>query len=158
MKKDITYQLLPRINSQNCFGCHPDNPVGLKMNFYEKENEIYSWLTVPGNLCGWNQMVHGGIISTILDEMMSRCAMFASDKISFTKSITIDYIRPIPTGAEIVSIARVSERVKKRELKIESQIFFEGKKCAAGSGLFVTYTLEQIEKLGIGRNAVEHKA
>lgn len=156
MKKDDTYNLLPRINSQNCFGCHPGNPVGLKMHFYEKENEVFSWLTVTENLCGWNQMVHGGIISTILDEMMSRCAMFVSDKISFTKSITVEYLRPVPTGTEIVSVARVSERVKKRELRIEGQIFFNGKQCAKGSGTFVTYTLEQIEKLGIGRNAVEN--
>jgi len=157
MNRDKTYQLLPRITSQNCFGCHPDNPVGLQMDFYEKGNEIFSWLKVPDNLCGWNQMVHGGIITTILDEVMSRCAMFASDKLSFTKSISVDFLRPIPTGNEILTTATVSEKIKKRELKIEGHLWLDGKKCATATGFFMTYTAKEIEKLGIGRNAVESK-
>ena len=157
MKRDNSYHLLSHITSQNCFGCHPDNPIGLKIDFYEKGNDIFSWLQVTDNLCGWNQMVHGGIITTILDEVMSRCAMFASDKLSFTKSIAVNFLRPIPTGNEMLTMATVSEKIKKRELKIEGQILFNGKKCATATGLFVTYTAEEIEKLGIGRSAVENK-
>jgi len=157
MNRDNTYHLLPHITSKNCFGCHPDNPIGLKMDFYEKGNDVFSWLLVPDNLCGWNQMVHGGIITTILDEVMSRCAMFASDKLSFTKSINVNFLRPIPTGTEILTMASISKKIKKRELKIEGHILYDGKRCASAEGLFMTYTAEEIEKLGIGRSAVESK-
>ena len=65
------YMLLPAGESHNCFGC-PKNEAGLQMEFYlnEKLDTVVSWLSVPDHLCGWGNIVHGGIISTLLDEAM----------------------------------------------------------------------------------------
>ncbi len=63
---------LPNDDNHNCFGCSPNNKSGLKMEFYtnKEKDSVFSWLSIPGHVCGWGNIVHGGIVSTILDEAM----------------------------------------------------------------------------------------
>ena len=61
------YIQLPNRRDHNCFGCSPVNASGLQMTFYANETAVFSKVTVPEHLCGWNNLVHGGVLSTILD-------------------------------------------------------------------------------------------
>ena len=72
-RMDINPTLKPLRNRRDhhCFACGPQNPHGLKMTFYTDERSVYSWVTVPGHLRGWDNLIHGGVISAILDEIMS---------------------------------------------------------------------------------------
>ena len=49
----------------NCFGCSPDNPIGLHMEFYEDGDYIVSTWHPEHNYQGWVDTMHGGILSTI---------------------------------------------------------------------------------------------
>lgn len=54
-----------------CFACGRDNPIGLKLSF-KWENKIAHAEFTPSNLHqGWDGIVHGGILSLLLDEAMS---------------------------------------------------------------------------------------
>ena len=53
----------------HCFGCCPDNPLGLKMEFYEDGDEIISYWHPSEHYQGWVGVMHGGILSTIIDEI-----------------------------------------------------------------------------------------
>ena len=51
-----------------CFGCSPDNPSGLKMEFYEDGDEIVSiWQPRP-EFQGWLDTLHGGIQAVLSPE------------------------------------------------------------------------------------------
>lgn len=52
----------------NCFGCSPENPYGLKMEFYEDGDDIVSFWTPGENYQGWMNTLHGGIQATLMDE------------------------------------------------------------------------------------------
>ena len=66
---------LPSGRNHNCFGCSPINPSGLRMRFFTDGKAVYSRLQVPAHLCGWSNIVHGGVLTTILDEIMSWAAI-----------------------------------------------------------------------------------
>ena len=56
------------------------------MTFYTNQTAVYSKITVPDHLCGWNNLVHGGVLTTIMDEIMSWATIYfaktgAHDKI-----------------------------------------------------------------------------
>ena len=53
----------------NCFGCSPDNPIGLHMEFYEDGDYIVSTWHPEHNYQGWVDTMHGGILSTLIDEV-----------------------------------------------------------------------------------------
>lgn len=55
-----------------CFACGEKNPIGLKLKF-EFEGERYVARFTPGEEHqGYDDIVHGGIISTLLDEAMAK--------------------------------------------------------------------------------------
>ena len=47
----------------NCFGCSPNNPIGLHLEFYEDGDYIVSTWHPEHNYQGWVDTMHGGILS-----------------------------------------------------------------------------------------------
>ena len=58
---------LPNSDQHNCFACGRRNHHGLQMTFFADHDSLQSTVVVPPHLCGWEEVIHGGIISTILD-------------------------------------------------------------------------------------------
>ena len=60
-----------RIHVKNCFGCDPDNPIGLRAGFDITENSLTGQFQSNANHQGPPGHVHGGIISAFIDEACS---------------------------------------------------------------------------------------
>jgi len=56
-----------------CFVCGKDNPRGLKIRvqYFPEEMAAETRVTLPREYQGWADVIHGGILSTLLDEMMA---------------------------------------------------------------------------------------
>lgn len=133
-----------------CFGCGADNPYGLHMQFQSDGEKVISRLTVPEHLCGWDDIIHGGIVSTIHDEMMSWTAIQLLRKMILTKSVTIDFLKPLFTGREIEARGRIHTEISAREAIVESSIFDDtGTCCSKGRGTFALITPEFARKQGV---------
>ncbi len=150
MKKQGNLKQLPNRGNNKCFGCSPYNPSGLQMKFFVNENSVFSSITVPEHLCGWNKLVHGGVVSTILDEIMSWSAIYLLKKITVTKSMTIDFIKPIFICRELKAVGKVLEIGKKREAKMEGLIYNKDEElCAKSTGAVALLTPGIAKRLGI---------
>ena len=144
------YKPVPSLREHKCFGCSSCNPSGLQMKFFTDEKSVFSRLTVPQHLCGWDDLVHGGVISTILDEIMSWAAIYLLKKIILTKSMTVDFLKPVFIGDEIKAEGRVSELISQREVVMEAFIYDkEHKLCTKSKGTFALISRELAEKLGV---------
>ena len=59
------------MDGYHCYGCDPNSPQGLRMEFYENGDEIVSvWHPRP-EYQGWVNTLHGGIQATLADEISS---------------------------------------------------------------------------------------
>ena len=133
-----------------CFACGPANPAGLQMKFYADKDSVVSWLSVPDHLRGWSQLVHGGIISTILDEIMSWAAIHLLNSIILTRSMTVDFKKTILVGQPLKAVGRVLELRDEREAIMEGVIFSESEAvCARSAGTFALLKPKVALKLGI---------
>ena len=47
-----------------CFGCAPNNPLGLHMEFFEDGDDIVAFWKPQGTYQGWLRTLHGGIQTT----------------------------------------------------------------------------------------------
>jgi len=106
---DDRFRPVPNRGDHNCFACGPNNPGGLAMKFYSDGETVVSRLRVDEHLCGWDNLLHGGIISTMLDEIMSWTIIHLLQPLGF---------RQYPTNEPNVSLrpenlfmARVGEEV-----------------------------------------------
>jgi len=61
---------IPKPSGYNCFACGTANPIGLHLNFFRSGDYVCSEITLDRYHGGWENIAHGGIISTILDEVM----------------------------------------------------------------------------------------
>ena len=52
--------------------CGKSNPIGLKLEFAIEGDEYVTYFTPEKEHQGWVGIVHGGIVSTVLDEVMAR--------------------------------------------------------------------------------------
>ena len=52
-----------------CFGCAPSNPMGLHMEFYEDGDDIVAYWEPEAHYQGWLNTLHGGILTTLMDEL-----------------------------------------------------------------------------------------
>jgi acyl-coenzyme A thioesterase PaaI-like protein len=60
-----------------CFGCGPNNPIGLKLKFDWDGETARAVFTPDKRFQGWSGYLHGGITACVLDEAMGQVAMFA---------------------------------------------------------------------------------
>jgi acyl-coenzyme A thioesterase PaaI-like protein len=87
---------IPILEGHDCFACGTNNPIGLKLRFYRQDNYICSNVTLTRNHVGWQNMAHGGIISTLLDEVMSWTVIYFKKSFSVTRRMGVRYLRPVP--------------------------------------------------------------
>lgn len=133
-----------------CFACGPDNPIGLHMTFYRNEKTVFSWLKVPRQLYGWQNILHGGIVSTILDEVMSWTAHHLIKKLILTRSITVDFLHPLYVETEIRAEGWISRLNSEREAILEAHLFNATEKiCAKATGSFALLTPKVARRLGV---------
>ena len=144
------YKQLPNDRSHRCFGCSPLNPSGLQMTFYTNEKAVYSKVIVPEHLCGWSHLVHGGVLSTILDEIMSWSALYLLKRVPMTKSMSVDFIKPVYVGSSLQVRGTVLDKISKREALMDGRIFNEEDICCAkATGTFAVFSPAVAKRLGI---------
>ncbi len=78
-----------------CFVCGKKNPIGLKLCLFVENGRVTSEFTPREELCGFSGILHGGIISCVIDEALWWSSAVASERLVVTKDLTLNYLRPI---------------------------------------------------------------
>jgi uncharacterized protein (TIGR00369 family) len=79
----------------DCFGCCPDNPIGLKMTFVEDGDYVISEWEPSPHYQGYVNVLHGGIQAVLMDEIASWTVYVKARTGGVTSSITVDYNKPV---------------------------------------------------------------
>ncbi len=110
-------------NSDDCFVCGRANPHGLYMRFYDNgRDEVWSDYTVDRRFEGYPGVVHGGIVASMLDEVVGRVS-FIGDHHHFMMSVKLEvkYRHPVPSETPLRILGRVV-RMRGRLGKAEGHI------------------------------------
>jgi acyl-coenzyme A thioesterase PaaI-like protein len=143
---------IPTISEENvCFGCSPENPHGLRMTFYTDGEALYSWVRPPDYLCGWKNIVHGGIQATILDEVMGWAAICLTKRIPMTKETSLRFQKPVLLDkGELLVESRVLEYSSEREAIMQGNIYQGGSEpCVTAQGTFGLFTVEALRRFNV---------
>lgn len=95
-----------------CFACGKDNPDGLQVKFeYPQPGICRAEFTPPRKFQGWQGILHGGIVSTLLDEALAHAVGGAErgggGSGAVTAEITVRFKRPVPIGQIVILEGRV---------------------------------------------------
>lgn len=127
-----------------CFGCSPDNKIGLHLEFWKDGDDIVAKWIPRKELEGYADVLHGGIQATLLDELASWVVQTRCETVGVTASMNINFTRPVLVSAgEITLRGRVKE-AGSRLATIETELFgHDGKLCASAT---IKYFLYQQDK------------
>lgn len=124
-----------------CFACGALNPDGLRLKFEYPEPGFCRTEWVPvRKYQGWQGILHGGIISTLLDEAFAHSlggAARGAGLVAVTAEMTVRFEKPVRIGEKLVVEGRVLDE-KGRVIHCESVIKdANGVQLASGSGTLV---------------------
>lgn len=95
----------------HCFGCDPNSPNGLRMEFFENGEEIVSYWHPRSEFQGWRNTLHGGIQATLADEIASWVVFRKFQTSGVTSRMEVKYKKAvIITDAPLELRAKVVEQ------------------------------------------------
>ena len=92
-------------NSKMCFICGMDNPIGLKVQFYNMEDKsVMCMFSYKEEHQSFPNRVHGGLISTMLDELGLRAlwALEGENSFGVTTSMSVKFKKPVPYNQKLI--------------------------------------------------------
>ena len=130
----------------HCFGCGQQNPIGLRLPFYEEAGgtgRVWAPWTPAREHQGFEGIAHGGLITTVLDEVMG-WVLYQRHIWAVTGTITVRFRRPVELGVETRAVAWVvREASRKVDVAAELRRTSDDLLLAEATAVFVRVSEEQ---------------
>ncbi|WP_179131148.1 PaaI family thioesterase [Candidatus Entotheonella palauensis] len=107
-------KILIGYDTDHCFACGKHNPDGLGLEFcFDRETGIvHSEFTPPMRYQGYGGVVHGGILATLMDEVMAH-SLWQRGIAAVTAKMSLRYREPVPVGERLLLYGRTIEERRK---------------------------------------------
>ena len=123
----------------HCFACGETNPIGMGLHIELGEGTARTEWLVGDDYVGWSDKAHGGIIATLLDEVMA-WAPSSFDSWAVTAEMAVRYRSPAMPGERLVAEGRVTER-RRRIYRVVGEVRgADGRLIAEGHGRYLGAT------------------
>ena len=136
-----------RYDPHHCFACGELNEHGLRIVLHTDGRRTWTQLALDPRFQGWDGIAHGGILCTLLDEVMA-WSVIASDRWGVTARMSVEFKRPVPIAHELRAEGWVTEphrrliRTAGRILDAET-----GETLATAEGIFMAAPPERLAEL-----------
>jgi acyl-coenzyme A thioesterase PaaI-like protein len=131
---------------QPCFGCGPDHPYGFRLRFERDGDEIFTRFTASDRYQGPPGIMHGGLVSTLADEVAAWAIIALRGKFGFTASFDAKLHTPVRIGVPLVGRAHIVKDAR-RIIDVGVRIVQEDADAFTGSFRFVILDQGGAEKM-----------
>ena len=145
-------EIIKQPNSRNCFLCGMQNPIGLKLSFYEDgEHRVFAEFTPGEEHQGYPGVLHGGITCALLDETIGR-TLVRDDIWAMTVDLNVRFRKPVPLGQKLTVVGEMV-RLRSRTMEGRGEIrLADGSVAAIAQAKYIRLPDEQVaqfrEELG----------
>ncbi len=126
------YQKLAKIYHKNCI--FNSDIFGLKISF-NKKGILTGIFKFDDTYQGYDGIIHGGIISSIIDSVMTKY-LFAHNIVAYTVRLNIKYSYPVAINKETIIKAIQKTKSKNNIYNIDAYIFQDDKKLVTAEAKF----------------------
>jgi uncharacterized protein (TIGR00369 family) len=102
---DTTY--LPSYDE--CYVCGQHHPRGLRIRFFASpDRQVHARFQPDGTQTGYDNVVHGGVISALLDELTGWAVSLLNNRLAYTAELIVRFVKPMPLGRSYLATSRVA--------------------------------------------------
>ena len=94
-------------HTRGCFVCGAHNPHGLHLRFHREGDEVHADFTPQAQHAGFRGIIHGGILSTVLDEAMFWAAASTQKQFCLAAELNVRFVDKVTVGQKLVCVARL---------------------------------------------------
>lgn len=125
-----------KLQAKSCFVCGHDNPRGLNIPFYSDGEVVTARFTPDASLCGYDGIVHGGVIYTVADEAMMYL-LWTKQIAAMTVEGAIRYHHYAHAGERLIVRAQIEQLVNRLICASATIIREDDIKIATANGKFL---------------------
>ena len=135
------------VEPHHCFACGELNEHGLRLELHTDPDGSWTELTLDPQFQGWDRVAHGGIVCTILDEVMA-WSVIGRGTWGVTARLNAAFRRPIQTGRTIRARGWVVAE-SRRAFRTAGEVTdpTSGEVLATAEGTFIAVPSGQLERL-----------
>ena len=106
-------------HTASCFVCGESNASGLKIRFETDGSVVRAHFLPRAEHIGFKQTIHGGIIATLLDEIMVWACAVQTKRFAYCAELNVRFLSPIRPGEEVLATGELV--VNKRDKLFEAK-------------------------------------
>ncbi len=119
-----------------CFACGKANPIGLKLQIHpHPEGGAVAEFTAAPEYQGYEGVLHGGIVATLVDEVMVWASFFQGFPV-VTGTLTVKYRKPVPVG-EPLEVRGWLVDTDRRRVRARAEIRHRGQVLITAESLLI---------------------
>ena len=120
----------------SCFACGDSNPIGMRLEIELGDGTATTTWTPGQDFVGWEDKVHGGLLATLLDEVMA-WAPSSYDSWAVTAEMNLRFRSPANPGETLTARGWVTER-RRRIYHVRGEVHgADGRIVAEAEGRFL---------------------
>jgi acyl-coenzyme A thioesterase PaaI-like protein len=136
---------IPKPQGHHCFACGTDNPFGLDLQFYTAGDAVCADVILDRYRVGWEGIAHGGIISTLMDEIMSWTIIYFRRVFFLTRKMEVRYLKPVPIEAPLTVQGKLGKESPFPRILVQADVLAEdGTRLAYSRGEFVELSEDKL--------------
>jgi hypothetical protein len=127
---------LIRIGGSTFIFAPPPGGFGVQMYFDPSTNETIGYVSVDDSKQGPPGHVHGGAVTTLIDEAMGACVWYRGFRV-VAVNLNINLKLAVPLNVEVILRGRVARQEGRKIFTSGELVLPDGQIAADGSGVFV---------------------
>ncbi|MDZ7740720.1 MAG: PaaI family thioesterase [Bacteroidota bacterium] len=136
-----------KLDGYDCFGCSANNPIGLQMEFYEDGEELVSRWNPGKHYQGFQNILHGGIQATLMDEIASWTVQIKLKTAGVTSRLNVRYRDKVLVTEKYITLRAKITGIRRNLADVDVKLFdSEGRCCAEASAIYFTFPEEVARK------------
>ncbi len=132
--------------NQPCFGCGPAHPIGFRLKPYRQGDAVLVELTPGEQYQGPPGLMHGGLVTTLADELAAWTVLGLKERFGFTAAIEARLLRPVRIGRPVLGRGTITHDTA-RLLKISISLVQDDLDAFRGTFTFALLDREAAERL-----------
>ncbi len=135
-----------------CIACGKENHSGLQLELYYDKGlrKVFAEIIFEKRFIGYEDIIHGGIITTVLDESMAWVNIKETGRMALTKNLKISFYRPVRFDEKYrveSYVENINENIAYTHAILKDS---EGRICAESDGEFILMSETRSENMKKG--------
>jgi len=127
-------EILPQTKA--CFGCGHGNPAGVALQMRTDGQAVYADWIPRIEHAGFSHAVHGGVITTVIDEMMAWACGILGGKFAYSVDMNIRFHQVIQPGLTVQCVGKLDQNRRGKLFLTSATLRVNDILAASGSAKF----------------------